>query len=936
MSRLRRLARWLRGALRSRDAEAALEAEIALHLELEAAKYVAQGVPAAEAARRARVAFGGLDAVREEHRDGRSLRWVRDFLADIRYSLRTLRRNPALAVTAVGTLALGIGATVAIFTAVSAVLLRPLPFAHPESLVAVWEKNPDRDWYQQDAAPANMFDWRDQVAAFEDVAGYPSFASQVTLTGEGAPLLLQGAVVTGNFFSVLGVPPEHGRTFTDAETWSPGAAVVVISHRLWTEQFGADPAVIGTSVTLDRKQVQIVGVAPPGFSFPFGETSIWMPTALDPANRQAVWFRRAHYMHVIARLHPGVSIDQADAQLQTVADRLERDYPATNTHMGAGVTPLHDFLTGSSRTPLLVLLGAVATLLLIACANVSNLLLVQAAERDRETAVRIALGAGRLRLVRQGLTGSLVLAVLGGVGGLGVGWVGTRVLLALQPQGMLPVRDVAMDWRVYAGIGAVTLLGGVLFGLAPALWGIGRAPSEGLHAGGRGGGRSHRNRRLSDLVIVGEVSLALVLALGAGLLTRSLIELQQVEPGFDPTGVLATTLSLPSSVYSTNSAVLGFHDRLQQGAQDIPGVQAAALVSQLPLTNASWSSDFSVRGRPPGTGGTEVVHRDISPGYLKVMRVPLLRGRDIMTTDRAGAEPVVLINQALADRFFPGEDPVGLRISFDRVPDSTSTWRTIVGVVGSEHQAGLESDPRPEILAPMAQGDGHQVTLVLRTPGDPAAAAPAVRELVAQLDPDLAIICVAKHDERTAGLDGAASIHDGPAARVRGRRGSARDGRCVRRDLPTGTAARPRDEHPPGARGDVRRGALVGGPPWAHTRGDRHRRRPRRGGNRHARAAEHAVRRWGDRSGHVSHRAGAPDGHRVRRLVDSGEPGGAGRSGGGASGGVAASDGQQGTAPFPRGSGEEWPPRSAAPTSGGRRAGSRPWPPRGGPSPLRR
>lgn len=740
MSRLRGFARWMRSAVRSREAEAALEAEISLHLEMETAKYVAQGMSPVEAARRARVVFGGVDAMREEYRDGRALRWLREFFTDVRYALRTLRRNPALAVTAVGTLALGIGATAAIFTAVSAVLLRPLPFADPDALVAVWEKNPDRDWYQVNAAPANMFDWKEQVEGFEDVAGYPSSTNQITLTGDGAPLLLQGATVTGNFFSVLGVPAALGRTFTDAETWATGVSIAVISHRLWTEQFGADPAIVGTSVTLDRTPVQVVGVAPPGFTFPFDDTDIWTPTAIDPANRQAVWFRRAHYLNVIARLGPGVSPAHANAQLQTVADRLEQDYPATNTHMGAGITPLHEFLTGSTRTPLLVLLGAVATLLIIACANVGNLLLVQAAERDRETAVRIALGAGRLRLVRQGLTGSLVLALMGGALGTAVGWIGTRLLLALQPEGMLPVTDVSMDWRVYTGIGAVTVLGGILFGLAPALWGIGRAPSQGLHTGGRGGGMSSRNRRLSDLVIVGEVALALVLALGAGLLTRSLLKLQRVEPGFDPTGVLATTVRLPSSAYATSDAVVGFYDRLQDEARAITGVQSAALVSLLPLTNASWSSDFSVSGRAPSAGGMEVVHRDISPGYLEVMRIPLVRGRDIMATDRAGTAPVVLINQALADRFFPGENPVGLRISFDRVPDSTSTWRTIIGVIGSEHQAGLESDPRPEFLAPLAQGNTHYVSLVLRTTGNPAASAPAVRALVGRLDPELAII----------------------------------------------------------------------------------------------------------------------------------------------------------------------------------------------------
>ncbi len=740
VSALRGATRWLHGVFRSQAVDAELEAEIAMHLEMETAKRLAEGMTPEEAHRQARAAFGGLDAVREDHRDGRGLRWMRDFAADVRYALRTLRRNPALALTAIVTLALGIGATTAIFTAVNAVLLRPLPFAHPEELVAVWEQNADRGWYQADAAPANMLDWQEQVTGFADVAGYPSFSDQVTLSGDGDPLLLTAATVTGNFFRVLGVPAELGRTFTDRESWATGEAVAIISHRVWTERFRSDPAVVGSSVSINRRPVVIVGVAPPGFDFPFDGTDLWTPWAMDPANRAQVFFRRAHWMRVIARLRPGVSPEAANAELQTVAARLEQDYPATNTHMGAGLTPLHEFRSGSTRTPLLILLAAVAALLLIACANVGNLLLVQAASRDRETAVRIALGAGRLRLVRQGLTGSLVLSVLGGLGGLAVGWIGTRLLLALQPQGMLPVSDVGMDGRVLAATGLIALLSGILFGMPSALWGAARPPAQGLQAGGRSGGLSRRSRRLSDAVIVGEVALALLLALGAGLLTRSLLRLQQVEPGFDPTGVLATEFELPESAYETRDAVLGFYRRLEEEVRGIPGVRAAAIVSQLPLTGPSWSSDFSVAGRDPSPGGMQVVHREVSPDYLEVMRIPLVQGRGIEPADRPGAENVVLINEALASRYFPDEDPVGLRVAFDRVPDSTSNWMTIVGVVGSERQASLDKEPIPEFLAPFAQDWRRGMTLVVRTAGDPASTAPAVRAVVKRLDPELAIL----------------------------------------------------------------------------------------------------------------------------------------------------------------------------------------------------
>ena len=740
MSALRGFVRRLRALVRPGEADRELEAELAMHLDLETEVNMAKGMDPTEARRLARVSFGGLDAVREAHRDGRGLRWLRDAASDVRYALRTLRRNPALAATALLTLALGIGATTAIFTAVNAVLIRPLPFADPGRLVAVWEQNPDRGWYQAQAAGANYLDWREQVEAFEDVAAYPSWTTEMTLTGDGPPLLLRGAVVTGNFFEVLGVPPALGRGFTDQETWKTGESVAIISHRLWVDRFGASPALVGTSVPLDRVPTRIVGVMPAEFDFPFRGTDVWKPTAMDPANRQQVWFRRAHYLNVVARLRPETSIEQADASLQTVVRRLEQDYPETNTHMGAGITPLHEFITGTTRGPLLVLLGSVALLLIIACANVGNLLLVQAAGRDRETAVRIALGAGRLRLVRQGIAASLVLSVLGGLGGLAVGWAGTRVLLALQPEGMLPVTGVGIDWRVLSTVGLISLAGGVLVGIAPALWGAGRPPAQGLQAGGRAGGLSARGRRFSEGLIIAEVALALTLTIGAGLLTRSLLQLQRVEPGFDPTGVQATSFSIPSSAYADGPAVLGFLRRLQEGGRAIPGVQASAVVSQLPLTGRPWSSDFTVQGRESGSGGTEVVHRAISPGYLEVMRVPLVRGRAFLETDDAESEPVVLINQALADRYFPGQDPVGLRIAFDKVPDSTSTWRTIVGVVGSEHQSGLSVDPEPEFLAPLAQDWRRGVTLILRIDGDPTRTAPAIRDLVRELDPALAIL----------------------------------------------------------------------------------------------------------------------------------------------------------------------------------------------------
>jgi putative ABC transport system permease protein len=443
----------------------------------------------------------------------------------------------------------------------------------------------------------------------------------------------------------------------------------------------------------------------------------------------------------VARLRPGVSLERADAELQTVVRRLQRQYPGTNTHMGAGMTPLHQYLVGDTRLPLLVLLSAVSLLLLIACANVGNLLLVRAAGREREAALRLALGAGRGRLVRQALAESLVLSALGGAAGFALGWWGTRVLLALQPAGLLPTRDVGVSWSVLGYVMFATVTSGLLFGIAPALWGARRAPAEVLQEGGRsmGGSDGRRMRRWGDTLVVAEVALALVLTLGAGLLVRSLQQLRGVDPGFDANGTLAASISLPGTRYDSEAKISAFFALLLERARALPGVEGASAVSTLPLTATEWTSDFAIAGRAADDYGTEVAHREIVPGYFRTMRVPLVAGRDFTSDDRADAPRVVIINEALARRYFRGEDPIGQKLAFDRVPDSSSVWRTIVGVVGSEHQVDMATEAQTEIFAPLAHDPRGEMNVVLRTGSDPAALAPALRRLVNGMDPSLAI-----------------------------------------------------------------------------------------------------------------------------------------------------------------------------------------------------
>lgn len=725
--------------------------EVALHVELRVRQLEAQGYSPEAARAEALRRLGGPvaevrdrlrhSAERREHRL-RTHERVAELARDARRSLRGLVRRPTFAAVAILTLALGIGANAAIYTVLHAVVLRPLPFPSPERLVMLWEENAERGWYQQDAAPANMLDWREQVAAFEDVAAYPSFASTTTLMQNGEAELLPAMEVTGNFFSVLAVSPLAGRTFTDAETWATGQRIVMISERLWRRRFSADPGIVGKSIELGGRPAQVIGVVPARFRFPGRDPDVWFRTGWNPDDRGQVYFRRAHWLRVIARLRPDVTMEQADAQLQVVVNRLERDYPQTNRGMGAGLTPLHEFLVGDTRRPLLVLQGAVLLLLIIACANVGNLLLVRAADREREAVLRLALGASRGRVVREALIDSVALSALGGLAGLVLGWWGTKALVALQPERMLPVGDISLNLDVVAFVIAITTLSGMLFGIAPAIWSGLRAPVDALKEGGRTS-TSRRVRRWGNALVVAEVAVALLMTVGAGLLVRSFWRLHDVDPGVDVNGVLSASLALPGGRFDTGEKVAVYYETLLQRVRGLPGVESAAIVSELPMTVTGWSSDFAVQGRPPRDYASDVVHREISTEYHRVMRVPLRSGRLFTASDRGDAPLVVLINEALAAKFFPGENPVGQRIAFDRVPDSTSVWRTIVGVVGNEHQRALEEQPRPEFFAPYAQDQVRsRMPLVVRTTGDPAALEGPIRQLVAELDPSVAIAFV--------------------------------------------------------------------------------------------------------------------------------------------------------------------------------------------------
>ena len=728
----------LRAVLRGRQADRDLSDEIRSHIEMETAKNIAEGRSPAEARRLALAAFGGHDSALEAHRDVRGGRWISDLGRDTRFALRTLRNNPVLTVAAILTLAVGIGANTAIFSTLHAVVLRPLPFKDAGRLVMLYETNPERGWTQAQAAPANVFDWKEQVGAFDDIAAYPSFPSATVLSHGGEAQNLMFMSVTGNFFDVLGVRPALGRAFTDKETWNTGERIAMISHRLWSTTFGGDSAIIGRTITLGGYPVRVIGVVPQTFTFPGWDPDIWRPSMFEPAAQGQVYFRRAHWVRPIARLKPGVSLHQANVELQVVVQRLQKDYPATNTNMGAGMKPLHSFLVGDVRQPLLALQIAVGLLLLIACANVGNLLLVRAADRERESVVRLALGAGRGRLVRQALCESLVLSSLGGVSGIALGWAGTRMLAAMQPEGMLPVRDIGVNVSVLLFALGVSVASGLLFGMGPALWAGRRAPAEVLKEGGRGASRT-RLRRWSQALAVAEVAIALVLLAGAGLLVRSWMRVQSVNPGFASEGLLTISVNLPNGVFDTQPKRDAFYAAGLERLRALPGVEGAATVTRPSLTETGWSSDFAVAGRGREDFGVEVVHREISPTYHDVMDIPLIRGRAFTDADNGSAPSVVLINEALAKKYFANDDPIGKRIAFDRYPDSTSFWRTIVGVVGSERQQGLEFESRPEFFAPVVQDENGPRTFVIRTTVSPASLSSSARAALTGIDRNVAI-----------------------------------------------------------------------------------------------------------------------------------------------------------------------------------------------------
>ncbi|HEY2853951.1 MAG TPA: ABC transporter permease [Gemmatimonadaceae bacterium] len=660
-------------------------------------------------------------------------RWLADIGKDVRFALRLFRRAPLGTAAAIVTIALAIGANTAIFSAVNAVILRPLPFARPERLYLLAEENPERGWHREMVSTANYLDWRDAVNGFENMAAYDYGATSETLSGLGESRRIRVVEATGNLFAVLGVRAQIGRTLEDAETWAAAPATLLLSDAMWTREFGRDPSVVGRHMTLDGESYQIVGVMPRSFAFPYEQVDGWVSFRWEPYVRSKEMWRRERWLRVVARLRPGASSALASAQLDAVASRLAHDYPTTNTHAGASITPLHDYLVGDVRTPLLVLLGAVVVLLLIGCANVANLLLVQASERQRELVLRLALGADRHRLVRQSITESLLLSAIGTAGGLALGATGAHLLVGLLPSGLVHVESFGIDGAVALYVAAIAAGTGLLFGVAPSLWIQRRNPADVLKHTARSGTASKGARRFADLLAGAEVALALLMSVGAALLVGSARRLANVEPGFDARGVLLTSYALYPHAYDSATHRWSFHDELLTRVRRLPGVTHAAFGST-PLEPDLWRSGVVVRGRtsPPSV---EPAHMYASPEWLSTLGIPMRAGR-FYTNDDRGDPSRIVVNETFARMFFPGENAVGQHITFTKREYGPPVY-TIIGVVADFHESSLTEKPGPLAIDQFTAFGSPQ--LLVRAQGDASALIAPLRRILREMDPQISL-----------------------------------------------------------------------------------------------------------------------------------------------------------------------------------------------------
>jgi putative ABC transport system permease protein len=739
---IRRFFTFSRNVFRKKRVDQELEEEIRSYLELVAAEKARCGMTHEEALREARRDLGGLEQVKESVRDIRMGASMGTLMQDLRYAIRVLTKNPAFSVVAILTLALGIGANTTIFTVVNGVLLKPLPYPQPDRLLTLWETQLHDDALET-VAPANFFDWREQSHSFDKMAAidpYPDFI----LNASGGPQRLTGAAVSSDFFSLLGVRMALGRNFLAEEDRPGHNHVVVLSHATWLQYLGGRPDTIGKPLALNNTDYTVVGVLPREFSF-VSEASdfqsrkhfdLWTPLAM--ASPPPPWQRGTHPLSVFARLKLGVGLTQAQADLDGVASNLQRLYPANDKDRGIKAVSLRQHVVANVRAALFTLSAAVGMVLLLACANLANLLLTRATTRQKEMALRVALGASRRRLAQQLVTESMVLVTLGGLLGFSFTYLGVPAMVRYLPADLPRTSEIAVDGRVLFFTGLISLATGILFGLLPLFQSQRMSASDSLQQSGRGTAAAQSGLR--SALIIGQVAIALVLLVGAGLMAKSFLTLLRVSPGFQTERILTARLSLPPQYLNDYAFGTGVHRRISSFQREllervasIPGVQSAAFTAYLPLsgTNNSWAFDIEGRpAKPPGVFDT-TNYRPITAGYFETIGIPVERGRGFHPTDDEDHPLVVIVNESMARTFWKQQDPVGQRLRFGE-----PKWRTVVGVVGDVHHKGLGTQPEPEMYIPYGQIPNVEArpTIILRTSMEPTQLTGALRNAVSEVD----------------------------------------------------------------------------------------------------------------------------------------------------------------------------------------------------------
>ena len=676
-------------------------------------------------------------------------------LQDLRYGVRMLLKHPGVSIVAIVTLALGIGANTAIFSVVNAVLLRPLNYKDPERLVSLWEKVPTHGRWR--ASPGNFHDWKKQNTLFEDMSAFGG--SSMSLTGAGEPEQLHGTRVSSGYFAVVGVEPVLGRAFSPEEYEVGKDQVVILAHALWQRRFGGDENILNRTITLDGSNYPVVGVMPPGLyparplttghiDFDESGQQYWLPMSFAP---QWAAVRSAHVLGVVGRLKPGVTLDQARAEMNAIGARLEQEY-AANKGEGIIVNPFMNEVVGDVRTGLITLLVAVGLVLLIACANIAGLLLAQHAARSKEIAIRAALGASRGRLVRQFFLEGMLLSLLGTLAGIGLATLGLNVLLKLVTENIPRLEHVQLDWQVLGFTLLLAVSTCLVFGLIPA-W---HASKPDLHTtleqGGRTSGAGGRRLRLRQALVVFQVSMAVMLVIGAGLLIKSFWRLQRVDPGFRPERVLSLSLTLPFAKYPKPEQINQFFNQLHDGISNLPGVQATAIAYDHPL-QTNWIDAFEIEGRvaPADGRGLSSNFNPIGPDYFVTVGAPMIKGRQFTPQDDQDHPGVVIVNEAFVRHYFPNEEPLGRRLKLSQPP---RVWRSdrfssfeIVGVVRDVKSAGLQAASEPTYYVPATQAPLHDMTLLVRTTTDPTSIVPALRQTVWSIDPNQPIANVSTMEQ---------------------------------------------------------------------------------------------------------------------------------------------------------------------------------------------